>query len=158
MLSLAWLAQVLVRSVGKMADVEAWRSPLEAHRHKARSPHATPFEREPGPLARRAISSLGQAMGEAPVFGSDCESQECRLLHSAGIWEKDACGCCAQILRAQPVAKAVLWRAAPAECEFRFVIVPVQPEMDVGICVCRLQWPTWAERRQLVSSVLRDNV
>ena len=40
-----------------------------------------------------------------------------------------------QLLRAQPVAKAVLWRAAPAECEFRFVIVPVQPEMDVGICV-----------------------
>ena len=30
---------------------------------------------------------------------------------------------------------AVLWRAAPAEGEFRFVIVPVQPEMDVGTSV-----------------------
>jgi hypothetical protein len=30
---------------------------------------------------------------------------------------------------------AVLWRAAPAEGEFRFVIVPVQPEMDVGMNV-----------------------
>ena len=42
---------------------------------------------------------------------------------------------CLQLLRAQPVAMAVLWRAAPAEGEFRFVIVPVQPEMDVCTCV-----------------------
>ena len=42
---------------------------------------------------------------------------------------------CLQLLRAQPVAMAVLWRAAPAEGEFRFVIVPVQPEMDVGTSV-----------------------
>jgi hypothetical protein len=45
------------------------------------------------------------------------------------------CGCCLQLLRPQPVAKAVLWRAAPAEGQFRFVIVPVQPEMDVGMSV-----------------------
>jgi uncharacterized protein YbbK (DUF523 family) len=30
---------------------------------------------------------------------------------------------------------AVLWRATPAEGQFRFVIVPVQPEMDVGMSV-----------------------
>jgi hypothetical protein len=45
------------------------------------------------------------------------------------------CGCCLQLLRAAPVAMAVLWRAAPAEGDFRFVIVPVQPEMDVGMSV-----------------------
>jgi hypothetical protein len=44
-----------VRSVGKMADVEAWRSPWRLTDTKQR-PH-TPFEREPGPLARLAIST-----------------------------------------------------------------------------------------------------
>ena len=43
---------------------------------------------------------------------------------------------CVRLLRAQPVAIAVLWRAVPAENEFRFVIVPVQPEMDVGVIGC----------------------
>lgn len=48
------------------------------------------------------------------------------------------CGYHVQLLRPQPVANTLLWRAAPAEGEFRFVIVPVQPEMglrDVDMCV-----------------------
>ena len=48
------------------------------------------------------------------------------------------CGHHVQLLRPQPVANTLLWRAAPAEGEFRFVIVPVQPEMgprDVGMRV-----------------------
>ena len=79
--------------VGKMADVEAWRSPWRLTDTKQR-PHARanregtraacPSRASAHPYLPDSNSN-SQAKGEAPVFGT-ARVKRCRLLHSAGIW------------------------------------------------------------------------
>ena len=103
-----------------MADVEAWRrgGALGGSQTQSKGTRAACPSR---PSAHPYLTFQQQpSNGRGPGVW-DCESQEVSSAPQRGD--------------AQPVATAVLWRAAPAEGEFRFVILPVQPEMDLGISV-----------------------
>jgi len=132
-------------SVDKM---QMWRrgggSQKSPHRHRR-------FRAEAGPLGRRAHQHIptGSALrlqhSLSQAFHGRCPGvwesvREARVSSAAAPQRGDLCAVQLELLRAQPVAKAVLWRAAPAERSFRFVIVPLR---------------AWAGTRQLVSSMGR---
>lgn len=154
---LAWLAVVKVRAWVKW---QMWRrgGALGGSQTQSNVPTRARIAREPGPLARRAHQHIPTYLTATATAKQRARPRCLGLRESRGVVCSTArgfgegcqctsgCAACSYSGHSQSQ-----WRSCGAR--------PLQrATFDSWLYLCSLRWPAWAERRQLVSCVLRDNV